>query len=93
MAKCTYCEKKIEMRPNAVDKHNKVKRPRMEWIHLRDLGWATEHQRQHFVVEFSEEVNYEVVIGEQDHYIGDEAPPVEYYPWYLEEHPELIPAS
>ena len=89
MAKCTYCEKKIEMRPNAFDEHNKVKRPRMEWVYVRDIRWATEIQRDHFVVEFDEELNKEIVIGEQDHYIGDEAPPISHWEWYLEEHPEL----
>ena len=89
MAKCTYCKKKIEMRPNSIDRMNKVKRPRMEWVYLKDRGWATVIESDHFVVEFSEEVGHEVVIGEQAHYIGDEAPPIKYYSWYLEEHPEL----
>lgn len=96
MAKCTYCGKKIEMRPNSIDRMNKVKRPRMEWVYLKDIRWATVIESDHFVVGFSEEAinsvipfGQEVVIGEQAHYIGDEAPPIRYESWYLEEHPEL----
>lgn len=90
MAKCTHCEKKIEMRVNMEDKLNKVKRPRMEWVHLRDLGWAIEHQTNHMVTEFSDEVGHDIVIGNQDHYIGDKAPSIQYYSWYLEEHSDLF---
>ena len=93
MAKCTYCQKKIEMRPSLADRANKVKRPRMEWVEVIDKGWATEIRRSHSVTEFEPDpiprLSKNLLIGSQDHYIGDEAPPIWYEGWYLEEHPEL----
>jgi len=88
MAKCTHCKKKIEMRPNSIDRMNKVKRPRMEWVYLKDIRWATVIESDHFV-EGWDRGGHQVLIGEQAHYIGDEAPPIKYYSWYLEERPEL----
>ena len=82
MAKCTYCEKKIEMRPNS----GGADPDGMSWFHIkggrRGLGGIQEPS--HFITTPTGEVDAlglakEVVIGEQAHYIGDEAPPIRYW--------------
>ena len=92
MAKCTYCEMKIEMRPNlgGADPDG------MSWFHIKGggRGLGEIQEPTHFVTSPTGEVDAlgrakEVVIGEQSHYFGDEAPPISHWEWYLEEHPEL----
>ena len=90
MARCTYCEKKIEMRPNrgGADPHG------MSWFHIKSGSGVEIQDPSHMISIPTGEVDAlgrakKVVIGEQRHYFGDEAPPIWYWEWYLEEHPEL----